>query len=194
MKNILKNGLEGRDQLDSSSTDYHYNDKWSDDNIKNGICCSISFPNYRMFYKYRDEAEAPHHKWAVIVLDPSVLWKKDCLFFPYNAADNLITKNNKIYDLEALFGDLEGKNIKRASLPIPAHYTTDPQAEVIFTEKIDPSFFRYIYFSRKRNSMYVISAEDIIIENNKISSRKEKEYTKTQISLHQERTGNFGNK
>jgi len=53
------------------------------------VCISISFPNYQMFYSYH---KGDPLDWCVVLIDPKVLMQKDCLFFPYNAASNELSR------------------------------------------------------------------------------------------------------
>lgn len=149
IENILKYGLMGRSDLNNRNINFLFNDHNRFDGIKNGICCSISFPNYKMFYSLRHRSS---DEWVIIRLSPEILYRKKCSFFPYNAASNLV-KRKEPYALEALFSDLPEKNIKRSDLNIPSYYTTDPQAEVIFHERIEPEYIIDICKNNNNNNM-----------------------------------------
>ena len=78
LDSILKYGLLSRDKLDENGIMYEYNDQQRLEERADAICVSISFPNYKMFYKCRSERK--DKKWCVIELNPRVLYQKKCLF------------------------------------------------------------------------------------------------------------------
>ncbi len=53
LANILAYGLLSRSELDSRDIEYVFNDWQRIDRYPNAISTSISFPNYKMFYRYR---------------------------------------------------------------------------------------------------------------------------------------------
>lgn len=83
IKNILNNGLICRKRLDMQNMYYVSSDENRLDNKYNYISTSISFPNYKMFYKKRIENEK--NIYVLLSLKPNVLWEKECLFIPTNA-------------------------------------------------------------------------------------------------------------
>jgi hypothetical protein len=109
------------------------------------ICLSVSFPNHRMFYKYRCEMQGAD--WAVLRLNPAILWELDCLFYEMNAADHRMRHRPKSEvqgprAFEAIFGDAGGA---RSPTLLPS-YPTNVQAEVLVTEPIDPSYILSVAF------------------------------------------------
>ena len=88
LKSILDNGLLSVKYLKESNTKYMNNDNLRLDKVLNGISLSISYPNYRMFYKYRSLPENCGVIWCVIELNPQLLIDKDCIFYTSNAASN----------------------------------------------------------------------------------------------------------
>ena len=145
--NILKYGLLSRMTLDNNEIDYDYNDEKRLENKLNAICTSISFPNYKMFYKYRQEES--NSDWCVIELDPSILYEKNCLFCISNAARKSETNRNDICKtglngLKLLF-DAEGR-----SADLSSKFTTDPQAEVLVLGNIEQSYIKRIVFDTNK--------------------------------------------
>ena len=53
LESILSNGLLSLEDLYYNQIHYYYNDENRLEHKDNAICLSISFPNYKMFYKYR---------------------------------------------------------------------------------------------------------------------------------------------
>lgn len=142
LPSILQNGLISREQLDSECIDYLFNDEYRMDGKYNSICLSISFPNYRMFYKY---SNLNRDKWCIIFLDPSILYEKDCLFCIENAASTNETNRSDsekkgINGLKKLFEDIPYRN----KVQLPSHFTTNSQAEVLVLENIEPKYIQCI--------------------------------------------------
>ncbi|WP_373767014.1 DarT ssDNA thymidine ADP-ribosyltransferase family protein [Glaesserella sp.] len=146
LKHILENGLLGRKTLSEKVISYHYNDQYRIDNIPDGICCSISFPNYKMFWGIRKNQENQFgadidKDWVILRLKPELLWEKKAYFCRYNAASNQERFNKDKMNakaFKAMFEDLE--YVERNQLNIPDNFTTNPQAEVVFIEKIEPEW------------------------------------------------------
>lgn len=154
LSSILENGLLSRSELDDEVNEYNYdfNDEDRIDGHLDGICLSISFPNAKMFWKYRSLKPG---NWVILEINPSILWTKNCAFYPTNAASN----NVRFNDLElmkgnvafsALFSD-EVFGIQR-DVNLPAEYTTDVQAEVLVFEKIDSSYIVNTFHSNKQSA------------------------------------------
>ncbi|EFE3693789.1 DUF4433 domain-containing protein [Escherichia coli] len=154
LSSILENGLLSRSELDDEVNEYSYdfNDEDRIDGHLDAICLSISFPNAKMFWKYRSLKPG---NWVILEINPSILWTKNCAFYPTNAASN----NVRFNDLElmkgnvafsALFSD-EVFGIQRDA-NLPSEYTTDVQAEVLVFEKIDPSYIVNTFHPNKQSA------------------------------------------
>lgn len=145
---ILEYGLIGRSQLQEKSLEFRCNDELRLDKQPQAICLSISFPNYKMFYKYRTQSD--NSSWVVLLLDPSILWKLDCKFYIDNAASvnarnmDLMGDRRSPSALKEMFENYG--HIERADLAIPGNFTTHPQAEVLVFDEIDPHFIREVMF------------------------------------------------
>ena len=149
LPNILQRGLFPRADLDAQGISYKYNDEKRLDFCGNASCLSISFPNYKMFFKYRNIDK--NQKWIVISLSPNLLWEKECAFCYSNAADSEITaipledrKNPEAF-LE-MFRDFQHYP-KRSVLNLKDHYPTNPQAEVLVFDLIEPNYFQCCFFN-----------------------------------------------
>lgn len=139
---ILDHGLMGRRTLDRRGIPHLINDAGRYDYLPDGISVSISFPNYKMFYSLR-QANATTD-WVVLRLRPSILWEKQCVFCVRNAADRTVaqvpvTERMTRRALQGMFENHPGRP-NRATLGIPANYTTDPQAEVVVLGPIGPEY------------------------------------------------------
>lgn len=145
---ILRNGLIGRNALEQLALDERpvYNDSGRWDGHEEAICLSISFPNYRMFYKYSNDNRS---EWVVLLLDPAVLWELDCVFCHENAASNAVRfisleERRQVHSFERMFADYG--HIRRINLGIPDNYPTHPQAEVLALEPILPRYITGVHF------------------------------------------------
>lgn len=139
---ILENGLINRVQLTFSGIQSEFNDHYRLDGQQDAICCSIAHPNYKMFYRLRQEN--PDVEWVVLALNPSVLWEKDCAFCVSNAASNEVTsipiqtrKGGVAFN--RMFEDVPGKPT-RAGLGISDACPTNPQAEVLVFGTIETNY------------------------------------------------------
>lgn len=151
LPSILKRGLLGKRDIVNKNLFSITNDELRLDNVENAICTSISFPNYKMFYKLQRKNTCA--KWAILKLDPSLMYKLDVAFCYTNAASSYITniplnELNSTQALERMFSE-QIKGVYRSQLNIPKNFTTDPQAEVMFLESIPSSYIKEICFDHQ---------------------------------------------
>ncbi len=142
LPSILANGLINRRQLTLTGATAEFNDQYRLDGCEDAICCSISHPNYKMFYRLRQEN--PDVEWVVIALKPSILWEKDCAFCTSNAASSEVTsipieKRKGEAAFNKLFDEFPQKP-PRATLGISDSCPTNPQAEVLVFGHIETSY------------------------------------------------------
>ncbi|MGP2655423.1 DarT ssDNA thymidine ADP-ribosyltransferase family protein [Malaciobacter sp. WC5094] len=155
---ILEKGLLSRKKLIRNRLDFDYNDESRYDGFLNTICCSITHPNYKMFYKLR--IDNPNKEWVVIGIKSRVLYSLDCTFSHDNAASTSITTMNisdrkGLNGLKKMFSDKIKGYPKRKELNIPSNYPTNPQAEVLIRRKIPLSEISGVAFnSRKRQKEF----------------------------------------
>lgn len=145
LESILNYGLLSRTGLKENDFEYYYNDENRYEKKLNAICLSISFPNYKMFYKYRQKY--PGSVYCVLELKSNILYEKKCLFCVTNAANNSETIKNDsdktgINALERLFYD--DKYMKEMGLGL--EMPTDPQAEVLVLDNIETNYIKSINF------------------------------------------------
>ncbi|WP_457089891.1 DarT ssDNA thymidine ADP-ribosyltransferase family protein [Microvirga sp. P5_D2] len=148
LESIFKHGLCSNATSRVLGIKPHTNDPLRLDGHTDAISLSISFPNYKMFYKYRQEE--PNEDWAVLVIGPGILWQKKCAFCQRNAADHRI-RQRSAFDLmnadalRGMFEELEGIP-SRQEQRLEGHDPTDPQAEVLVFETIEPDLLEYVAF------------------------------------------------
>lgn len=144
LDSILTRGILSSDTLDNYEIPYEYNDPKRLDGRLDTSCISISFPNYKMFYRYRMNTD---ERYCVIELAPSILYEKDCIFCIENAASNNETRRSE-YDKKGLRGlkQLFYNEYIRDELRLPDCFPTNPQAEVLVHGTIDLSYIVGINF------------------------------------------------
>lgn len=151
LENIKRNGLKTRDSL--YNTKVIGTDNNRSDRFYNSICLSISKPNEKMI-RYK---ESELRNLSLLLLDPAILYKKACVFYPHNAA-TISFKNmdfveligvsafEKLFDKKVTFQkskQLE-TTISRCNR-LDKCETTSIQAEVQCLENIEPKYIKYIF-------------------------------------------------
>lgn len=151
LNNIKKNGLLLRDNIYS---EFEVTDTQRWDNNNNAICLSISEPNKWMFnYKKSQGVDL-----CLILIDPKIMYTKDCLFFQHNAATKSYrnklncefsgaTALEKLFDQNIRFlraSDTQEQVINRASY-CHLFATTSSQAEVQCLENIESRFILTVF-------------------------------------------------
>jgi hypothetical protein len=129
-----------------------YNDDQRLDDFLDASSFSVSFPNYKMFYRYR--CLNPNLNWAILAISPETLIDHPCLFFPTNAASYRFRQENDgernarmgLAGLTSMFFD-EPAGL-REDRGLPLAWTTDPQAEVLVFGTINPQRFNTVVFFR----------------------------------------------
>lgn len=154
LDSILANGIIPRRTMDFLGLQYAYNDKYRLDGYMNASCISISHPNYKMFYSLR--MNTPDNRWVVLELSPNILLDKKCLFCHANAASAAevildIESKTGINGFRRMFTD----TVKREQLDLSDKYPTNPQAEVLVLDKIEPKYIKAIHFDNLNLYNYI---------------------------------------
>lgn len=141
LPSILRHGIYPVSRAPEVGVEPEINDQLRLDGHLDGISTSIAFPNYRMFYRYRQEN--PLVEWVVLGINASVLWEKNCGFCCHNAADARISRQPlvSLQTLEALDGmflEIEGIQ-SRHDQRLRPYDPTDGQAEVLVFDLIEPA-------------------------------------------------------
>ena len=147
LESILQRGLLSVAELQRQGILHYYNDSARMDKCLEANCLSISFPNYKMFFKMRQEKATD--RWLVLELDAKILYELDCAFCRTNAARRDIAalsldERRGVDALEHMYDETEHM---RAA--IPQNYPTDPQAEVLALDKIPPEYIRCVYVNNE---------------------------------------------
>lgn len=155
LPSILQSGLIPRAKLERDlSIAVDINDELRIDGRRDCSCLSITRINTYVFYTFS------HHRardadWCIIHFDSSIIWKLYSIFCATNAATTgAVAEAEKngwtVAGLQALFQDPVVTNrgeVARSALAaggLPSNVTSNPQAEVLVRETIEPSFIRSV--------------------------------------------------
>ena len=141
---IIQYGILSRNELDNQGISYQYNDIMRLDGRLDAISLSVTFPNYKMFYRSRKVSDT---NWVVIIIDPNIILYADCLFYSTNAANrdmHLIDQNEckTLKAFKSMFYDHETRKTRK----INDNETTDPQAEIQLVGKIPINMIKSAVF------------------------------------------------
>ena len=148
LSSILRHGFLSIKDCKEHKIEAFCNDSMRLDAQPDGISLSVTFPNYRMFYKYRQLATDTD--WAVLILSPKILWEKECAFYRCNAADSRMRNlPRELASTPKAFREMfEAKDSLRDHW-LCAYDPTDPQAEVMVYEQIEPDLIETVAFETK---------------------------------------------
>lgn len=169
LNSILAHGLVPRSILEANNLPFTFNDELRIDGYENASCCSIGYPNYKMFYRAR--CENPGVEWVVLGINKKILWEKNVAFCVNNAASAEIlrtplTSLQGINAFSNLFNDYGDK--RRVTLNLPDNYPTNPQAEVLVFDTIEPeNFIGVIFESEIRKAQYAQQYSNLELLGNK---------------------------
>jgi hypothetical protein len=149
LPSILRHGLLSVTDCAALGVQEIRNDPLRLDTNLDGISLSVSCPNYRMFYKQRQND--PTADWAILLLSTSILWDKRCGFYRHNAADARMRNlpRSEVTHSDAL-GAMFGSKEQEREDWLLAYDPTDPQAEIMAFDPIEPSFINTIVFETKK--------------------------------------------
>ncbi len=171
---VLENGLVPVSLQKESNICSIRNDEKRLDLRLNCTSCSVEFPNYLLLYTFKNKY--PDSRWVVIKINTEVLTTHNnhAYYHQSNAAgtsnlSKLIELRSSI-SFEKMFcvkiQSKENRIIARSELQINDHYTTDPQAEILISEIIDPKNFECVCFN------YQIDLDEFVMKNGRESLAK----------------------
>ncbi len=160
LESILERGLLTRTQL-TEQTLYHANNGNRRDKHPNATCCTIEFPNYKMFCVVRGNGGTAD--WVIIELTADILLQKKCAFYTTNAASDIIINRypddfngseafidfQGVTAFQNMFAEVGGDTWTRVQMRQPDNYTTNPQAEVLVFDQIEQNYISAIYTDDK---------------------------------------------
>lgn len=152
LSNIFNYGLLPREILENEEIDSCFNEDYRFDNCLNAVCMSIEFPNYKMFYKLRQDN--PDIDWAVLRLDAQILCDYQCAFCWTNAGDSTMYNIplRERMGTRAFLRLFEDRPLypQRKELNIKDWYPTNPQAEVLVFGIIPIEYVQNVYFLNRQ--------------------------------------------
>ncbi len=190
LENIRKFGLVSRDLLPENTV---ITDSFRYDQHPNAICLSISKPNSWMFKKKQEQGL----DLCLLLIDPIVLYKKQCLFYAHNAATACYRNVDPCHftgevALEKLFNEIITYQKSGCN---PQHIardwnkrdceTTSDQAEVQCLENIEPNYILHIF----ENSIPLTYDDILSLYNIELKSIEAKEnYIRSRLKFESEIT------
>lgn len=144
-------GILPKAELDRKRIPYRANDARRLDGAPGACSVSIGWPNWQMFYHYRQEE--PEETWAVVEITPDLLWKANCAFCWTNAANNLmrpvpLTDMKNFRAFTGMFIDHPDRPL-RSRCQLDQCCPTDPQAEVLVFGPIPLEKIRTVHTDRR---------------------------------------------
>ena len=137
----MQYGLLSRNTMERRRLGYYPTDNVRLDSKLHAISLSVSTPNEKMFYTKRCDL-GKNVDWVVLLLDPKLLWEKDCAFYPSNAANGdfkntSVSEFQTVNAFEAMFVDSSER-----SASLRDCHTTDVQAEVMVFDSIETKYIK----------------------------------------------------
>ncbi len=151
LESIYRYGLFTRKYIIDNDIYSVFSDSNRFDGYEDAICTSISFPNYKMFYKLRNRYK--NVRWAIIIIDKKVLVDKECAFCIDNAASNSeismpIQRKKGKEAFNRLFDEYPNQ-VSREILGINRNMTTNPQSEVLVFGNIGLNYIIGVVFENE---------------------------------------------
>ncbi len=150
---ILRYGLLSSQELRSRRLSVNENDTRRLDMHPECSCLSVTFPNYRLFYYFRQLDDTVD--WIVLELTPDVLFslREYPIFCPSNAASEAVRckigehQASDVKSFQNMFAEeseYRGSLMRRKNLGLSPSDTTDPQAEILFPGSIPLKYINKI--------------------------------------------------
>jgi len=152
---ILTNGLKSVQDLNTQKIMHHRTDSERYDQIYQGICCSLAYPNIWMLNrKLGPEIE----NYVILELMENTLMLQHFAAFPGNAATGFLkadacTNPEKYVGIEGLRRMFLNKPLRKIEA-VPKHVPTDLQSELIFFNSISTDRIRSIHFPGPKNDSF----------------------------------------
>jgi hypothetical protein len=170
---ILMHGLYPISRVGEVGVEPLVNDHERWDGHTDSTSVSIAHPNSQMFYKYRMEHDDTD--WAVLTINPAILWAKPCAFCRYNAADARISglpvgQLQTRQAFEEMFAPINNHK-SREEQKLQGYDPTDVQAEVLVFDIIEPAYLGDVYFDnstvRDRYAAVLGNRRGVVVGANK---------------------------
>lgn len=150
LPSIMKHGIYPVSRAHEVGAVPAINDNYRLDGHSDSTSLSIGFPNCQMLYKYR-KLDATVD-WVILVLHPSILWKKNCAFCCHNAADGRISSQplTNLMTPQAFSGMYQELTDipSREEQKLKTYDPSDVQAEVLVFDVIEPHYIASVVFEK----------------------------------------------
>jgi hypothetical protein len=143
--------------------------------------CSVEFPNYRLFYTFREHKFPGTHCVIIAIVKEVVFSPANIAYYCSTNAARVIPRTINITDLctsdafESMFCETFSTKgnvkINRASLQIDDNWTTDPQAEILISDIIGTQYIRGIFFQSQQDRDDYISqngSDELCLYNHQV--------------------------
>ena len=181
LASILQNGLVPVTMQQSMEIKSIHNDDMRLDFMTDCTSCSVEFPNYKLFYTFR-EHKFPGTHWVIIAIAKEVTFSPaNVAYFCSTNAARIIPRTNNSANLctadafESMFCETitrkDGSKVNRASLQIDDSRTTDPQAEILISGIIGTQYIRGVFFQSQQDRDDYISqngSDDLCLYDHQI--------------------------
>jgi len=162
LESILENGLLSRENVDGLEQEAVTNDELRLDDHLETVSVSIAHPNDKMFYKYRENDQ----DWCVIIINPRVMWRQDCLFYKHNAADARVSNLTSKYlasleSLKEMYEEIDDLDDRKEQC-LKDFDPTDIQAEILVNGNIPTKYIcAVVVTNRKIKKKYNDLSDDV---------------------------------
>lgn len=129
LQSILDYGVLPINDLQAANIKYLKNDPLRNDDNLNATSISVSFPNHKLFYKFRKSKSTPENRWCVLEIDVEVLNEVAYKCYKHNAARN----DTPTCTISDMFGNSSNE------------YPEDVQAEIMIQGAIPSPYIETIY-------------------------------------------------
>lgn len=154
LRSILEYGLVSRNKQDSLNIKSVCNDIERFDYRLDATSCSVTFPNDKIFRRFREAF--PNNKWAIVVIDAEIILSKEvvCEFCLTNAANRIMRSKSgfkfqhfqNMFSNEVIIEKLDGSSYTCVRQQMPDNFTTDVQAEILISGNIGKQYIKKVSF------------------------------------------------
>jgi len=152
---ILTNGLKSLESIEKAGIINELHDIGRYDEIRQGIFCSIAYPNIWML---NGKENINPQEYAILEIMENALFLQHFAAFPGNSARNeLKTHAEENFDQYVGITSLDRMFLNkdlRSKQKVPKNEPTDLQAEIIFFNELNPDRIRKIHFPGLRTEAF----------------------------------------
>lgn len=161
VRSIIEHGLMSKSNLQNKNLEHICTDNSRGDGWLDWISLSIAFPNYKMLTRKRkDMPKSLVGGWAIVRLQPRVLWELNCKFMITNAANSSYwfyrsAEQSSPESFELMFAHTNERQ------HIPYYFTTDPQAEVMAEHAVPIKYIEEIVTANSTDAKLLTNGQSI---------------------------------